>query len=186
MIKASEQNSNFRANPLLKNIPVKYRETSTGSKRKTTSELGENYQLKINLESIHYSGKDYGYGWTFVISTLKRHWITNRVQIKRGRESIVNKKIYHNVVETSFYNLQHLPITICAQHISGFKLETTFRLQPNSFRRNLSPKSIYTNVSEAHDGFQFHELHSVAHEDAQFMFVLNFEVIPNETLGSKN
>ena len=186
MINLDSHSKNFNANPLLRNIPDKSNVKSSVLSRKTKGDFTENYTVKINLESVHYSGKDYGYGWTFIVSTLKRHWISNRIHIQRGRKSPVNKKIYHNLVNSSFYNLQHLPITICVQHISGYKVETTLQLKPNAFKRDLLPKSIFTEIEKQPESFQFNELHSIDHNDAQFMFVLNFEITPEGAPGYKN
>lgn len=186
MLKLESAIKNQSTNPLQRKIPKHVSEKSSSRNHYIKSGVPESYEININLESIHYTGQDYGYGWTFVISTLQRHWISNRIHIQRGRESRVNKDIYHNEVNTRFNNLQHLPITICAQHSSGFKLETTLRLQPSSFKQNISPKSIYTNVDNSSDGFKFHELHTIAHDDAQFMFVLSFEVSPKEMSGYTN
>ncbi len=179
---------NYRKNnlSLLLKIPEQSKNTHGRSGNKALTGLKEQYDVKIKLESIHYTGKDYGYGWTFVVSTLKRHWISRRIQIQRGRKSIVNKDVFHNTINTSFHNLQHLPITICAQHISGFKTETTLRLKPGLFRMNLLPTSIYTEISRQDDGFRFHELHSVEHEAAKLMFVLSFEISAEETSGYIN
>ncbi len=174
-------------NPLLKNIPAGSSSfLSSGNKLNTPHGGMDNYEIKINLESIHYTGEDYGYGWTFVISTLKHHWISTQIRIQRGSKSFVNKDIYHNHVETDFHLLQHLPITLCAQHISGFKAESTVCLNPNSLKQTTTPTSIYTGLEESGFGFHFHELLTLVHPNAQFMFVLNFEITPEDTMASKN
>lgn len=152
---------------------------STAHKYGTTNNVTCGYDIKVRLESIHYTGENYGYGWTFVLSTLNHHWISHRIQIQRGKKSLVNKDIYNNITNTTIDELHHLPITICAQHRSGFNIETTLYLQPNSFKQNLTPKSIYTDVGNTNQEYQFHEIQTVTQEDTQFMFVLNFEVTPN-------
>lgn len=149
-------------------------------------QVNEQYDVKIKLESIHYTGKDYGYGWTFVISTLKRHWISQRIHIQQGRKSPVNKDVYKNTIHTSFYNLQHLPITICAQHTGGFSIETTLQLKPALFKIDLLTKSIYPQVTEYSEGFHFHELHKVRHKNTQIMFVLDFEITAKQSACYKN
>jgi len=173
-------------NPLSRTIPTRPANTRYTNKFGNANKKGESYEIKISLETVHYTGNDYGYGWTFVISTLQRHWISNRIQILRGKKSIVNKDIYHNIIETGFNSLQHLPITICAQHTSGFNTETTFRLHPNSFKKMITPKSIYTEVNKEDSGFKFHELHTFTQDETQFMFVLKFEITPNGTPGYNN
>lgn len=170
-----------QSNPLLKNIPAQSRHSKTsGLTKKTGGTIGQ-HKVKICLESIHYSGKDYGYGWTFIISTLNHHWISDRVQIQRGKRSLVNKDVYNNVTDVAFDELQHLPITLHAHHLSGFNVETTLFLKPNSFKKNLIPKSIYTEVGHNNENYQFHEIQKINHEDTQLMFVLNIEIIPNVT-----
>ncbi|VAW95241.1 hypothetical protein MNBD_GAMMA23-1679 [hydrothermal vent metagenome] len=174
-------------NPLLKNIPTAVSPLfSTGNKLHNPNSDFDSYNIKINLESIHYTGEDYGYGWTFVISTLKHHWISTQIRIQRGSKSFVNKDIYHNHVDTDFHLLQHLPITLCAQHISGFKAESTVCLNPNSLKQTATPTSIYTGMEESGFGFHFHELLTLAHKNVQFMFVLNFEITPENTHALKN
>lgn len=174
-------------NPLLRNIPTGASEFFS-SRNKLNSQHGniDNYEIRINLESIHYTGKDYGYGWTFVISTLKHHWISTRIQIQRGGKSFVNKDIYHDNATINFNSLRHLPITLCAQHISGFKAETTLRLNPNSLKQTTAPKSIYLGPKDTDCGFHFHELVTLAQNNTEFMFVLNFEITPKGTNAYKN
>lgn len=179
-------NNTIHSNALLRNMPQQDPKELITNSNKTAMAFNEKYEVKLRLESIHYTGKDHGYGWTFVISTLKRHWVSKRIHIQRGRKSLVNRDTYHNTIDTSFYTLQHLPITICAQHVSGFRVETTLRLKPSLFRHNLLPTSIDTNVDPQSGSFCFHELHSVTHQGAKLMFVLNFEITPKESSGYKN
>lgn len=163
---------------MLKNIPLHLRSKNFTGNPKNPENV-EAYTIKIILESIHYTGKDYGYGWTFVISVLKHHWISNQIQIQRGTKTIVNKNVYNNITHTTFETLQHLPITICAQHREGFKIETILNLQPQSFKPIMAPKSIYTHVGTLSGEYQFHEIQTVTKKTSQLMFVLNFEIIPN-------
>jgi len=182
MINLYECDQTKSLNPLLKNIPT---EPSNffSSQNKLNGKHGSSnhYEIKINLESIHYTGKNYDYGWTFVISTLQHHWISTQIQLQRGGKSFVNKDVYHANVETDFYLLQHLPITFCAQHINGFKAETTLHLNPNSFKQTATPKSIYTGLENTERGFHFHELLTLVQHNTEFMFVLNFEITPKNT-----
>ncbi len=170
--------SNKNLTPLLKNIPTagSLRLSTTASRQQYPA--NNHYKIKINLESIHYSGKNHGYGWTFVISTLNHHWISTQIQIQRGRKSFVNKDIYHNEIATDFDTLQRLPITLCAQHIGGFRAERTLCLTPNALKQKTPPKSIYTGLRTLNDAFHFHELMTLVSDNAQFMFVLNFEITP--------
>lgn len=181
MIELNPIQPDIHNNPLLKNIPAQSRHDNQYGNTKKNGSAIKQYKIKVCLESIHYTGKDYGYGWTFVLSTLNRHWISNRIQIQRGKKSLVNKDIYNNIIETTIENLQHLSITLCAHHTSGFNIETTLYLKPNSFKKNLMPKSIYTEVGSSNEQYQFHEIQTVTQEDTQLMFVLNFEIIPNMT-----
>ncbi len=169
-------------NPLLKNIPTGP-SNFFSSQNKLTGKYGssDHYEIKINLESIHYTGENYGYGWTFVISTLQHHWISTQIQLQHGGKSFINKDVYHANVETDFYLLQHLPITFCVQHASGFKAETTLHLNPNSFKQTTAPKSIYTGQENAERGFHFHELLTLVQHKTEFIFILNFEITPKNT-----
>ncbi len=187
MINLYECDHTKSLNPLLKHIPTGSSQFySSRNKLNSQHSSIDNYEIKINLESIHYTGKDYGYGWTFVISTLKHHWISTQIQIQRGGKSFVNKDIYHDNVETNFTSLQHLPITLCAQHISGFRAETTLRLSPNSLKQTAAPKSIYLGLEDTDGGFHFHELLTLTHKNTQFMFVLNFEIAPKGVSAFRN
>lgn len=181
MITLDRAHQTIHTSPLLKNIPKTFQNRSLLEKTRETGSATEHYKIKINLETIHYTGTDYGYGWTFVISTLNHHWVSNRIQIQRGKKSLVNKDVYSGITNTTFDNLQQLPITICAQHRSGFKVETILYVQANSFKRNIIPKSIYPEVGGRNETFQFHEIQTVLQEDTQLMFVLNFEITPNVT-----
>ncbi len=187
MISLYELDPGKNLNPLLKNIPAAASPLfPAGNKLHNPHSGFDNYEIKINLESIHYTGEDYGYGWTFVVSTLKHHWISCQIRIQRGSKSFVNKDIYHNNVETDFYTLQHLPIALCAQHISGFKAESTVYLNSNSLKQTATPTSIYTGLDESDAGFHFHELLTLTHQNVQFMFVLNFEITPKGTQAFRN
>jgi len=179
MIKSITIPPDIQTNPLLKNIPTPSRRSNLSCVTKKTGNTVEHYKIKVSLESIHYTGKDYGYGWTFVISILNHHWLSNRIQIQRGKKSLVNTDVYNSIADITFDNLQHLPITLCAHHVSGFNIETTLHLKPNSFKRDLIPKSIYTEVGSRNEKYQFHELQTVRQNSSQLMFVLNFEIIPN-------
>ena len=48
----------------------------------------------------------------------------------------------------------------------------------NSFKEDSSPKSIYTHIENSEKVYKFHELQTVSHEDAQLMFVFDFEISP--------
>lgn len=150
-------------------------------KSKKVGDSSAPYNMKIQLESIHYTGINYGYGWTFILSVLNHHWISHRIQIKRGQKSLINKDIYNSIANTTLNNLQHMPITISAQHTSGCKIETILHLKPNFFKKSLKPKSIYTEVENVEQQYQFHEIKKFAQEDVQFMFVLNFEITTKVT-----
>jgi len=174
-------------NPLLKNIPTGASSFLSPESKISRQHNGKGYyEIKINLESIHYTGEDYGYGWTFVISTLNHHWISTQIRIQRGSKSFVNKDIYHGHVKTDFQVIKQLPITLCAQHVSGFKAESTICLTPNSIKQITAPKSIYTGLDESDSGFNFHELLTLSHQNTQFMFVLNFEIMPKDSMAFKN
>lgn len=168
----------MRKNPLLKNIQMPLHQK--GLKGKTNSSINRlsRVGVKVCLESIHYTGKNYGYGWTFVISLLNKHWISHRVQIKRGAKSPVNKDVYNDIKITTLDELKNLDISICAQHRSGFKVDTILRLHPNSFKENMMSKSIYTNVEMDKKDYHFHEIQTVNHDNAQLMFVFKFEITP--------
>lgn len=181
MITLDRTHQAIDTNPLLQNIPKIFQHKNLSAKTKKTGSAAEQYKIIINLETIHYTGKDYGYGWTFVISTLNHHWMSNRIQIQQGKKSLVNKDVYNGITNTTIENLQNLPITICAQHRSGFKIETILYLQPSSLKRDIVPKSIYTEVGSKNEKYQFHEIQKVTQEDTQLMFVLNFEITPNVT-----
>jgi len=187
MINSYNPNNTKSLNPLLKTISKgsPYYSHSKNNLDKQQNSI-ENYDVKINLESIHYTGENFGYGWTFVISTLGHHWISTQIQIQRGGKSFVNKDIYYDNVETSFHSLQYLPISFCAQHISGFKAEATLHLNPNSLKHNHISESIYTGLESIDCGFHFHELITLTHEDTQLMFVLNFKITPKNTGVLKN
>ena len=174
------------SNPLLRNIPKQLEKSVFQTRKDVVRSVNEIFEVKINLDSIHYTGKDSGYGWTFVISTLNKHWISNRIHIYSDRKSPVNKEIYKNNIRTSFNNLQQLPILITAQHASGFKIETSLQLKSSMLKKKPTPTSIYTGLSSQEEGFQFNEIHSVLHEGTKMMFVLNFEVTPKTPSGYKN
>ena len=136
------------------------------------------YNVKVCLESIHYTGENYGYGWNFVVSILNKHWISHRIQIKRGTKSLVNKDVYNDITNATLDSLKNLEVTICAQHRSGFKIESVLNLPPNSFKEDSTPKSIYTHIGTSEKMYKFHELQTVTHENGQLMFVFNFEISP--------
>ena len=174
------------ASPLSRTIPKASGNTGFVKKNKLKKHNGDLYKIEINLEAIHYTGNDYGYGWTFVISTMQRHWLSSNIQLLRGKKSLVNKVIYQDETEIEFNSLQHLPIVIFGQHNNGNRIETTLRLTPNSFKKNATPKSIYTEIKPDNFGFKFHELHTVTQDDAQFMFVLQFDITPESPAGLSN
>ena len=168
---------NKGANSLLKKLPLQLHHNNLS--KTTMRDVVEQFNIKINLESIHYTGKDYGCDWTFVISTLNHHWISSQIKLQRGEKSLVDKNIYNSTTLTSFDKLKHLSINICAQHKSGFSIDTTLYLQPSSFKQKVTPKNIYTNVENMNEKYQFHEIKKTIKDDIQLMFVFNFEVSPN-------
>lgn len=177
-------NVSNHAKPLLKNIPERFRENSNN--QNIHQHDAEQYEIKINLESIHYTGKDYGYGWTIVTSIMKRYWISDRIQMRRGVRSVVDKTIFQKTTNTRFYSLQHMPITISAQHASGVNIETSLQLQSNALRTSRDSTSIFPEAGTHNTGFKFHELHTVEQDNVQFMFVLDIEITPIETAKYRN
>ena len=165
-------------NPLLKNIQTKPGQSKLAENIHQLKNNDKRYNVKVCLESIHYTGENYGYGWNFVVSILNKHWISHRIQIQRGTKSLVNKDVYKDITNTTLESLKNLEVAICAQHRSGFKIESILHLQPNSFKEDPSPKSIYTHIGHSGKVYSFHELQTVTHEDAQLMFVFNFEISP--------
>ena len=182
----AEHSEKSKISPLQSKIPKKSDGIVLETSDKYGKQNGNNFNLRVTLESIHYTGKDYGYCWTFVVSILNRHWISNQIQIFRGKKSHINKEVFHKTIGTNFFRLQHLPITICAQHRNGFNLDTTLLLKPALFKKVKIPKSIFTELEAQTDDYRFQELHSVTKGNTKMMFVLNFYVTSDTSLFIQN
>ena len=181
MIRSSRTTPLYNSeNPLLRSIQTKPGQSNLTGNLHRLKHNDKRYNVRVRLESIHYTGGNYGYGWNFVVSILNKHWISHRIQIQRGAKSLVNKDVYKDITNTSLESLKNLEVSICAQHRSGFKIESVLHLQPNSFKADSLPKSIYTQIGNSEKVYRFHELQTVTHEDAQLMFVFDFEISPIE------
>ena len=123
-----------RNNPLLRNIQTRSGQNNLAANIHQLKTNDKRYNVRVRLESIHYTGGNYGYGWNFVVSILNKHWISHRIQIQRGTKSLVNKDVYKDITNTTLESLKNLEVAICAQHRSGFKVESVLHLQPNSFK----------------------------------------------------